>query len=182
MAQIKLFHVTKEGIFLPSEEVLGMNSFKNLFDEYGDNSGKVLAYLHYMCDANPETNPFANLSEDRKQEIIIRQTCPELDLLDNEVVEDTMELVNAIYETDGSKMYKAFKSVWDKTAIMLSDAELSMGGDGNMKDVLATVKAYKDLKENLGLALKAYQEELGLVIAKGGRERNKFSGKSDELS
>lgn len=178
---VKLFDIHQDGRFTPTEDVLGMNSFKNIFDEFGENSGKVLAYIHYMKDLNPATNPYANLSEEIKQEVIIRQTCPELDIIENITVEDALELVEQLYETDGYKMYKAFKSVWDKTAKMLYEEEMSMGVDGNAKDVQLIVKNYKDLRESLKLALQDFQDELGIISARGGRERNKYSGKNKEL-
>ena len=170
-----------DGTFIASEQARGMNSLKNVFDEFGGNAGKVFAYLHYMNDMNPETNAFAKIDEARKQEIIIRQTCPELDIIENEVVEDANELVAELYATDGSKMYRAFKIVWEQVATELSEGQVSLGAEGNWKDVLSAVKSYKDLKESLRLALKDFQEELGLITAKGGRERNKYTGKTREL-
>lgn len=177
----KLFHVLADGSFVLSEDARGMNSMKNVIDEFGENSGKVFAYLHYMNDLNPDTNPYAGIDEALKQEVIIRQTCPELDLVDNDVVDDANELVAMCYDTDGYKMYKAFKIVWEELAKTLSTGGVSMGQDGNWRDVNSAVKSYKDLRESLKMALKDFQEELGVVVAKGGRERNKFSGKSKEL-
>lgn len=179
----RLFHVLENGKFIPSELAMGMNSLKNVLDEFGNSSGKVLAYLQYMNDMNPDENPFAKLDENEKQEIILRQTCPELDIIDNEIVEDANELVAKLFETDGSKMYKAFKVVWEQVANSLSEGQVNMEAEGNWKNVLSAVKSYKELRESLKMALEDYQAELGTeVVAKGGRQRNKFSGQSKELN
>src|SRR4029079_3514520 len=125
----------------------------------------------YMNDMNPKTNIFAGVDEALKQEVIIRQTCPEMDIVDNEVVEDANELVNMLFATDSSKMYKGIKVVWEQVADKLVNGNVSFGPSGNWKDVSSAVKSYKELREHLRPALSDFQDELGITLGKGGRER-----------
>lgn len=162
----RLFDI-KDKIAIPTEHCYTVAAFKNVIDEFGENSGKIFALCHYMYSLNEKTNPFANIPEPEKEEVIVRQICPELDT-DNQIVREALEMTAKLYETTIQRLFKGWKINIDKLGIYLQKAEWIDGKEGNMSQILALAKGYRDLRDAYNQAYKEYQEEQGIETTRGG--------------
>lgn len=170
----------KDGVVIPSEHCYTIAAYKNVIDEFGENSGKIFAFFHYMCSLNEKTNPFALIPEAEKEEIVTRQICPELDT-EHAVVREALELTKKCYETTAFLLYQGFKVNQEKLAMLLRTAEWSTGKEGNMTQLLSASKAYPALREAYKQAYREYQEEQGNNQARGGADLAYDENDDDDL-
>lgn len=177
---VRLFDIQERGI-VPTEHCYSIGYLKDIIEEYGPNAGKIFAYYHYMWDLNPDTNPFADLPEEEKVEVIVRNICPEIDI-DDPLIQEGLELVGKLYETPNYRIFKGFKIVMDKLAKELYYVNISLNKeDGNISQIKLANITYKELNEGYKEARAAYIEELGSIQARGGGKRSYDAGKSKEL-
>ena len=177
---VKLFDI-KEGVARPTEFCYMIPYLKDIIDEYGENAPKIFMYLHCMCSMNPEDNPFFNRPEIEKREIIIRNICPDIDV-EVPLIEYTLDLVKELYETPHYRAYIAFKNTMDKISYELEFAKIHLTKeDGNSGEIQKAMKVYNDIKLNYKEAYKEMLEEMQVTSSWGGKSRNEWSGKSEEL-
>lgn len=177
---VKLFDI-HEGRIVPTEHCYAIGYLKDIIEDYGPNSGKIFAFFHYMWDLNEETNPFANVAEEEKVEVIVRAICPEIDI-DDPLIQEGLELVGKLYETPNYRIFKGFKIVLEKLAKELYYVNISLNKeDGNISQIKMANMTYKELNEGYKEAKAAYIEELGSIQARGGGKRSYDAGKSKEL-
>lgn len=179
MSIVKLFHMD-QGIFTLTEYAATMNTLKGIQDEYEDNSPKIWAYLHYMKSLDKITNPFFNIPELEKQEIIIRQICPEIDV-DTPGIQDALDLVEKCYTSPTLTVFKGFKMMLEKLGVYLQNHELTTGMDGNMREVMSAAKNYPDLNRAFKEAYREYEEELGNGKAWGDANLAYDEGAEDDI-
>ena len=177
---ISLFDI-KDGIAHPTKHCYAIGYLKDILEEYGQNAPKIFVYLHYMSSMNPEDNPFFDRPQIEKKEIIVRNICPEIDI-DVPLIETALELVKELYETPTSRAYVAFKDTMDKISYELKYAKIHLTKeDGNSGEIQKAMKVYNDIKLNYKEAYKEMLEEMQVTNTWGGKSRNQWSGKSEEL-
>ena len=177
---IKIFDI-KDGIAKPTEHCYSIGFLKDILDEYGDNACKIFIYLHYMCSLNPEDNPFFNVPQIQKKEVIVRNVCPEIDV-ETPLIEMALELIKELYETPHYRAYLAFKNTMDKISYELEYAKVHLTKeDGNSGEIAKAMKVYNDIKINYKEAYKEMLEEMQVATVWGGKIRNQWTGKSEEL-
>ena len=69
---VRLFDV-QNGKVIPTEHCYTLNFLKDLMDVYPDTYMQVYQYLFYMTCPNPDMNPFFNLPEHEKEDLIIEE-------------------------------------------------------------------------------------------------------------
>ena len=69
---IRLFDI-HNGKVVPSEHCYTLKFLKDIMDEYGDESVKVYSYLFYMTCPNPDLNPFFDIPETDKEDVILTE-------------------------------------------------------------------------------------------------------------
>lgn len=173
--QIKLFDIdpTNKNVVLPTEHCYTITPLKAVIDMYGDDAGRVLAYLYYMFELDPTLNPYANMAEELKEEHIIREVVPGVDVVDVQEIDEAKETVLRLFNAiPGYRMYLAYKTMWDKMAEALEREYPDFSKDGNMNNIKSHYASYKQMKESLDAALKDYQAEVnaGKVHKRGGGE------------
>ena len=57
--QVKLFDIdpTNKYVVVPTAHCYTITPLKQVIDMYGDEAGRVLAYLYYMFELDPTLNP-----------------------------------------------------------------------------------------------------------------------------
>lgn len=177
--QVKVFHI-QGGVFTLTEYAVTINTFKSIQDEYGENSPKIWAFLHYMKSLDKMTNPFFNIPEIEKEEVVTREICPEIDT-DAPSIKEALDLVERIYTTATYTIYKGFKMMMEKLGKYLQDNELVAGKDGNFDQILRAAKNYPDLNRSFKEAYKEYEEELGNGKAWGDTNLAYDEGSDDDI-
>ena len=69
---IKLFDI-QNGKVVPSEHCYTLKSLKAIMDEYPDTYLSVYQYVFYMTCPDPDLNPFFNMPEHEKEDLIIEE-------------------------------------------------------------------------------------------------------------
>ena len=153
---VRLFDIQNNKV-VPSEHCYSLSTLKNIMNEYGDDAGKVYAYIFYMTCPDPDLNPFFNVLESEKEELILREVDSDFST-DDEMINNAIELCRKLYETPTYRAYKGIASMLDRLARYMETTEIEHGRDGNINSLVnAAAKfeqirgsfkgAYSDLKE-----------------------------------
>ena len=69
---VKLFDI-QNGKVIPSEHCYTIKSLKSIMDKYPDTFLSVYLYIFYMTCPDPDMNPFFNIPEHEKEDLIIEE-------------------------------------------------------------------------------------------------------------
>ena len=69
---VKLFDV-QNGKVIPSEHCYSIKSLKGIMDKYPDTYMEVYLFVFYMTCPDPDMNPFFNMPEHEKEDLIIEE-------------------------------------------------------------------------------------------------------------
>lgn len=187
MASVKLFDV-KNGRACITNECYTNVYFSSIIKTYGENDAvKIFTVFQYMADLNPDTNPYANVSETEKLEVVIRACAPNLPLTvdwDDEILLEGIELTRKLYETGAYRAYLAIKGMRDKLTDEMQLVSVSMyKEDGNVGEVKKALEVYDIINESTRKAFSEFEAENGAVQRKGGRKAitRTIGGKATEL-
>lgn len=153
---VRLFDVQNNKV-VPSEHCYTMSTLKGVMDEYGEDAGKVYAYIFYMTCPDPDLNPFFNVLDSEKEELILREVDADFST-DDDMIANAIEFCRKLYETPTFRAYKGIASMLDRLARYMETTEIEHGRDGNINALVnAAAKfeqirgsfkgAYSDLKE-----------------------------------
>ena len=111
---VKLFDI-KNNKVVPTEHCYTIGSLKKVMNDYPDDYLKIYQYLFYMTCPNPDFNPFFNLAEDDKEEIILQEIDAEFSVEDDGIPE-ALAVCKKLYETPTSRAYNGIKQMLDRLA------------------------------------------------------------------
>ena len=69
---VKLFDIQNKKV-IPSEHCYSIRTLKTIMDNYPDTYMSVYLYIFYMTCPDPDMNPFFNIIEHEKEEVIIEE-------------------------------------------------------------------------------------------------------------
>lgn len=164
---IKLFDIQNNKI-TPTEHCYTISTLKSIMDKYPDEYNSIYAYLFYMSCLNDEENPFANIPEGDKEDIILKEVGGNFSPDDKEIY-NALELTRKLYETVSYRMYRAIKISVDKMAKYLEATPITDGRDGNIKDIQKAQKEFNEICMNVVARERAFKEE-NSTIARGGSQ------------
>jgi hypothetical protein len=150
---IKLFDVQDKKV-VASETTYMVPELALVISTFKENYLKVLYYI--FCTTCPDgTNPYANVDEELKEQVILADQKPEFDLEDPIIIR-AQEKCLKLYETPTLRAYIAAKKGVDKIAKWVNETEITSGKDGNgmlyntyMSKIADYNKQYKDLEKEL---------------------------------
>ena len=135
---VKLFDV-QNGKIIPSEHCYSIKSLKNIMDKYPETYMGVYLYVFYMTCPDPDMNPFFNMPEHEKEEIIIE----EIDL----------------YQTPTFRAYKGIKSMLDRLARYMETTSIEHGRDGNLTSLVNTAAKFDQIRQSFKGAYNDMKDE-----------------------
>ena len=94
---IKLFDIVNNKV-VPTEHCYTISSLKDIMELYPDDYLKVYTYLFYMTCPNPDLNPFFNVPEHEKEEIIMTEIDMDISTEDDLIIR-AMSTCQKLYET-----------------------------------------------------------------------------------
>jgi len=166
---IKLFTV-KDGVVSPTEHCYTLSVLKDIMEEYQENEEylKVYAFLFYMTCPSDEDNPFFNVRELDREEIIMEQLNPDFSTED-ELIENGLKFCTELYSTPTKRAYDGIAAMLDRIADYMKVTTITDGRDGNITAIVnASAKfeairssfkgAYKDLKDEQGSSVRGGQK------------------------
>jgi len=154
---IKLFDI-QNGKVVPSEHCYSLTFLKDLMEEYPDTYLSVYTYLFYMTCPNPDMNPFFNLPESEKEDIIIEE-CGLEESPEDPKIRYSLDMCAKLYETPTYRAYKGIKSMLDRLARYMEVTAIEHGRDGNINSMVNAASKFEQIRQSYKGAFTDMQEE-----------------------
>ena len=162
---VKLFDIAN-GVVVPSEHCYTLKDLKAIMDNYPDNHVDVYAYIFYMTCPNPELNPFFDVVEHEKEELVMRQLNPTFTAEDAVIIR-AVKLCQKLYETPTLRSYMGIKKMLDRLAYYMETAPIEAGRDGNIMALVNTAAKFEDIRQSFKGAYKDLMEEQQSTVRGG---------------
>ena len=154
---VKLFDINNNMV-VPTEHCYTLKSLKAIMDEYPDEYLKIYQYLFYMSCPNPDINPFFNMSELDKEEIVLQEIDADISTDDDHIVA-ALKFCRDMYETPTSRAFRGIKQMLDKLATYMENTEITHGRDGNINSLVAAAAKFQQIRDSYKGAYKDLQDE-----------------------
>lgn len=162
---VKLFDIAN-GVVVPSEHCYTLKDLKAIMEEFPDNYVDVYAYIFYMTCPNPELNPFFDVVEHEREELVMRQLNPTF-TAEDAVIGRAIKLCQKLYETPTLRSYMGIKKMLDRLAYYMETAPIESGRDGNITALVNTAAKFEDIRQSFKGAYKDLLEEQQSTVRGG---------------
>ena len=164
---IKLFDI-QNGQVVPSEHCYTLGDLKTIMYEYPDDYHVVYAYLFYMTCPNPDLNPFFDVPEHDKEEMILSQLNVNFSTEDDTILK-AKKLCESLYQTPTFRAYMGIKTMLDKLATYMETSEITAGRDGNINSIVNAAAKFEAIRLSFRGAYKDLMEEQKSQV-RGGQQ------------
>lgn len=154
---VKLFDI-HNGKIVPSEHCYTLKALKDIMEVYPEDYVNVYAYLFYMSCPNPDLNPFFDVQENDKEELILTQLKVTFSTEDEHIV-TALELCKKLYETPTYRAYMGLKSMLDRLARYMETTQIEHGRDGNINSLVNAAAKFEAIRMSFKGAYKDLMEE-----------------------
>jgi hypothetical protein len=162
---IKLFDVNN-GVVVPTEHCYTLRDLKLIIDTYEENYMDVFLYVFYMTCPNPELNPFFDVKEHEREELILSQIKASFSPED-ELILQAIELCKTLYQTPTYRAYMGIKGMLDKLASYMEKTSITDGRDGNITALVNAAKNFEGIRMSFRGAYKDLMEEQKSTVRGG---------------
>lgn len=164
---VRLFDI-QNGQVVPSEHCYTLNSLKRIMDEYGEEAVKVYAYLFYMTCPNPDLNPFFDVPEQDKEELILAEVDGDFSGED-ESIRGALKVCQKMYETPTYRAYQGIKIALDNMATFMATEKPTSGRDGSATALLRIAERFDSVRQSFKGVYRDLQEEQQSSVRGGQR-------------
>lgn len=154
---VRLFDVNN-GALVPTEHCYALTSLQMVMKEYPENYLKIYMYLFYMCAPDPHNNPFFDLPEEEKEDIILKEIMADFSPED-ETIQIAMKRCIQLYETPTLRAYNGIKKALDNMAKYMQNTPITDGRDGNISQIRAVAKDFDAIRQSFKGTMKDLLEE-----------------------
>jgi len=163
---IRLFDL-QNGQVIPTEHCYTIGYLKDIMDEYPDDYMSVYAFLFYMTCPSEDLNPYFNIKEDDKEELLLN------DLKANFTTEDPLVItaltnIKELFETPTSRAFRGIKIALDNMADVMTETKPTFGRDGSATALLRIAKDFDDVRQSYKGVYKDLQDEQSTRTRGGG--------------
>lgn len=144
---IKLFDV-QNNVIIPTEHCYVLKTLAAVKTEFPECYVKAYAYLFYVTCPNPEINPFFDVPEDDKEEMILHELQPLCFSPEDKVILKAVEFCKKLYETPTSRAFYGIKTMLDNLALYMKDTTITDGRDGNINSLVSAAKSFQAIRES----------------------------------
>lgn len=143
---VRLFDI-QNGKVVPTEHCYTIKFLKDIMDTYPDTHLQVYQYLFYMSCPNPDLNPFFNLPEHEKEDIIIEEIQLEESTEDSKI-RYSLDMCKKLYETPTYRAYVGIKSMLDRLAKYMETTQIEHGRDGNINSMVNAAAKFEQIRQS----------------------------------
>ena len=154
---VKLFDV-QNGKVIPSEHCYSIKTLKNIMDKYPDTYMEVYLFIFYMTCPDPDMNPFFNMTEHEKEELIIDEIGLE-ESPEDESIRNAIKLCEELYHTPTYRAYKGIKTMLDRLARYMEKTQIEHGRDGNLTALVNTAAKFDQIRQSFKGAYNDMKDE-----------------------
>lgn len=162
---IRLFDI-ENGKVIPSEHCYTLDFLKVLMTAYPDEHTKLYAYLFYKCCPNPDLNPFFNVPEEDKEEMILKELDAGFNVAD-EMIQEAIHKTQQLYETRTYRLYRSFGIMLDRLGKYVETTPIAHGRDGNIGSLIQAAKNIQDIRQQFKGLEKDHLEEQKTLVRGG---------------
>jgi hypothetical protein len=164
---IKLFDL-ENGVIKATEHCYTINWLHDIMVNYPDNYLKIYTYIFYMTCPNPELNPFFNMPDDDKEDLIIESIGLDVST-DDDLIVKAIEKCDILYTTPTLRAYNGIAKMLDNLSYYMGTANITAGRDGNINSLVAAAKNYDAIRASFKGAYKDLLEEQNKSSVRGGQ-------------
>lgn len=154
---IRLFDI-QNGKVIASEHCYTLKFLKDIMDAYPNEYLQIYTYLFYMTCPNPDMNPFFDIPESDKEEIILKEVDADFSL-DDEKITNGLTMCKKMYETPTYRAYLGIKIFLDNMARSMATEELTFGRDGSSPALLRMAEKYDGVRQSFKGVYRDLMEE-----------------------
>tara|TARA_Y100000356_G_scaffold21967_1_gene15565 strand:- start:817 stop:1335 length:519 start_codon:yes stop_codon:yes gene_type:complete len=143
---VRLFDI-QNGKVVPTEHCYTIKFLKDIMHTYPDTYLQVYQYLFYMSCPNPDLNPFFNLPEHEKEDIIIEEIELEESTEDSKI-RYSLDMCKKLYETPTYRAYVGIKSMLDRLAKYMETTQIEHGRDGNINSMVNAAAKFEQIRQS----------------------------------
>jgi hypothetical protein len=149
---VRLFDI-QNGKVIPSEHSYTLNFLRAIRENYDEELvSAIFAYCFYMTCPNPDLNPFFNVPETDKEDLIRRELrtsedFPDFDP-DDMIIKEALEMCRKLYETPTSRAYRGISSMLDRLALYMEKTPIEHGRDGNITAIVNAAAKFEQIRSS----------------------------------
>jgi len=162
---VRIFDIVN-GKVIPSEHCYILKDLKVIMTNYPQEYIDIYAYIFYMTCPNPELNPFFDVIEHEKEELILRQINSTFSTEDQDII-NAIAMCTKLYETPTLRSYMGIKNMLDKLAKYMETAPIESGRDGNIMALVNTASKFEQIRISFKGAYKDLLEEQKSTVRGG---------------
>ena len=164
---VKLFDIQNQTLVV-TEHCYALPFLKKIMTEYPDTHMSVYQYIFYMSCPDPDLNPFFNLPEHQKEDIIIE----EIQLVESPedgTIRYGLDMCKKLYETPTYRAYVGIKAMLDRLGKYMEVTPIEHGRDGNMNSMINAAAKFEQIRQSYkGAFLDMKQEQESSVRGGAG--------------
>jgi len=154
---IRLFDI-QGGKVIASEHCYTLKFLKDIMDEFPEDHLKIYTYLFYMTCPNPDMNPFFDIPETDKEEIILKEIDADFSI-DEESIVYALKMCEKMYQTPTYRAYLGIKIFLDNMAKSMATEQLTFGRDGSSPALLRMAEKYDGVRQSFKGVYRDLMEE-----------------------
>jgi len=154
---IRLFDI-QGGKVIASEHCYTLKFLKDIMDEFPEDHLKIYTYLFYMTCPNPDMNPFFDIPETDKEEIILKEIDADFSI-DEESIVYALKMCEKMYQTPTYRAYLGIKIFLDNMARSMATEQLTFGRDGSSPALLRMAEKYDGVRQSFKGVYRDLMEE-----------------------
>ena len=154
---VRLFDI-QNGQVVPSEHCYTLKKLSDIIVEYPLDYMKVYAYVFYMTCPNPDLNPFFDVPESDKEELILAEIDAEFSTDDDAIV-DAIKFCEKLYQTPTYRAYMGMKSMVERLGKYMETTEIEHGRDGNITALINAAAKFDQIRQSFKATYRDLQDE-----------------------
>jgi len=154
---IRLFDIQNQQV-VPTEHCYTLKFLKDIMDEYPEEHLNIYAYLFYMTCPNPDLNPFFDVPEMDKEELVLREVAADFST-DDDLIVAAMKRCEKLYQTPTYRAYMGMKSMVDRLATYMETTDIEHGRDGNITALINAAAKFDQIRQSFKATYKDLQDE-----------------------
>jgi hypothetical protein len=132
---------------IPSEHCYTLASLKKIIEDYPQDYSRVYAYIFYMTCPNPDLNPFFDVPEQDKEELILQEVEADFST-DDETIINAIKLCEKMYQTPTYRAYQGIKIALDNMATFMATEKPTSGRDGSATALLRIAERFDMVRQS----------------------------------
>jgi hypothetical protein len=154
---IRLFDI-QNGKVTATEHCYTLKFLKDIMDTYPVEYLRIYAYLFYMTCPNPDMNPFFDVPEIDKEEIILKEIDADFSTEDESIVY-ALKMCEKMFQTPTYRAYLGIKIFLDNMARSMATESLTFGRDGSSPALLRMAEKYDGVRQSFKGVYRDLMEE-----------------------